>query len=168
MEGIPSWRNSRHKVVGKQRTNGFGVECEWGSFPGSADLGPVETGKRSWRYIVEGGEFQFRSLKFCKQWGSHGAHPPPLHYKSCTSSLLKETTIYMKSKKKSKYVWSQGWQNQNRKMNAGWQAFGQRGVLQSRRLHLEVAVMEWRGRKEGSKGVEEDLIAQACCSFFST
>lgn len=31
--------------MGKERTNGLGVECEWGSFPGSADLGPVETGK---------------------------------------------------------------------------------------------------------------------------
>lgn len=46
-EGIASWRNGRHKVVGKERTNGFGVECEWDSFPGPADLGPVETGKGS-------------------------------------------------------------------------------------------------------------------------
>lgn len=46
-EGIPNRTNDKHKVLGKEGTNGFEVEYKQDSFPASADMGLVEAGKES-------------------------------------------------------------------------------------------------------------------------
>ena len=55
-EGIPSWRNGKHKVVGRKRTNGSGVQCK----SASADL---RQEREAVRQIVERIEFQVQGLK---------------------------------------------------------------------------------------------------------
>lgn len=97
-EGIPSWRNGKHKIVGKERVKGYGYIANGAVLWYQQIWVQWRKERKVAKQIVEGPEFQVQELKIRKQWEAM-EHVPSLKYKSSESLLLKDTRKYMKSGK---------------------------------------------------------------------